>query len=152
MGVIDCSFVGKSGKKTYGIDKFWSGCLGKALQGLEVSVLGCIHVSSKQTWVLEASQTPSGLATQEGKAYSRVDFYMEQLLDCLPYLKPVTYFVADGFYAKEKVFSAFRKAGKHLITKFRSDAALYYLWEQPRYGSSPEAKDNEAQLVSMPGK
>lgn len=132
IGVMDCSFIGKSGKNTYGLDKFWSGCLGKVVQGLEVSVVGCINLSRKQTFVLEASQTPADLSTQPEKHYSRVDFYMEQFMDCLPYLKSVTYWVADGFYAKEKVFSTFQKVGKHFITKLRSDAALYYLWEKPR--------------------
>lgn len=132
IGVVDCSFVGKSGKKTYGLDKFWSGSVGKAVKGLEVSVVGCINVNLKQTFVLEASQTPAGLATKDEKGYSRVDFYMEQWLDCLPSLAPIVYFVADGFYAKEKMFSAFQKAGKHLITKLRLDAALYYLWDEPR--------------------
>lgn len=132
IGVVDCSFMGKNRKQTYGLDKFWSGSLGKAVKGLEVSVIGCINVSLKQTWVIEATQTPAGLATKEAKDYSRVDFYVEQLLDCLPHIQSIVYFVADGFYAKEKVFTAFRQAGKHLITKLRSDADLYSLWDKPR--------------------
>ncbi len=30
VGVFDCSFVPKSGKQTYGLDNFWSGCDNKA--------------------------------------------------------------------------------------------------------------------------
>jgi hypothetical protein len=44
IGVIDCSFISKSGKKTFGIDKFWSGVASQAKHGLEISVLACINV------------------------------------------------------------------------------------------------------------
>jgi hypothetical protein len=30
IGVIDCSFISKSGKKAFGIDNFWSGTASKA--------------------------------------------------------------------------------------------------------------------------
>jgi hypothetical protein len=39
IGVIDRSFISKSGKKTFGLDNFWSGVSSKAKQGLEISVL-----------------------------------------------------------------------------------------------------------------
>lgn len=132
IGVLDCSFLAKSGQHTYGLDKFWSGCLGKAVKGLEISLLGCINIANKQTWVIDASQTPAGLAATDKKGYSRIDFYMEQVLDCLSALSPIVYFVADGYYAKEKVFNTLRQQGKHLITKLRSDADLYMLWQQGR--------------------
>jgi hypothetical protein len=50
IGVMDCSFSSKSGKKTFGIDKFWSGVAGVAKRGLEISVLGCIDVDSAQAY------------------------------------------------------------------------------------------------------
>lgn len=96
IGVVDCSFINKSGKHTYGLDKFWSGCLNVAKQGLEVSVLGCINVDLVETFVLDATQTPVGLSAKEQGGYSRIDFYLEQILDCLPQLRAITYFVADG--------------------------------------------------------
>ena len=36
IGVIDCSFISKSGKKTFGLDNFWSGVAQVAKQGLEL--------------------------------------------------------------------------------------------------------------------
>lgn len=42
---------------------------------------------------------------------------MEQVLDCLFCLATITYFVADGFYAKIKVMDTMIDNGKHLITK-----------------------------------
>lgn len=82
--------------------------------------------------MLDASQTPAGLAKEEDQGYSRIDFYLEQVLDCLPVLGFIRHFVADGYYAKEKVFRVFAQVGKHLITKLRSDADLYFLWQGSR--------------------
>jgi hypothetical protein len=36
---MDASFIGKSGKETFGIDKFWNGCGGRAEKGLEASIM-----------------------------------------------------------------------------------------------------------------
>ena len=132
IGVIDCSFISKSGKKTFGIDKFWSGVASRAKSGLEISVLGCINVMTGKAYFLDATQTPSGLSKKEGNKYSRTDFYLEQILDCLKSLPTIVYYVADGFYAKGKIINGLTSNGKHLITKLRSDANLKYLNEKPR--------------------
>jgi Transposase DDE domain len=132
IGVIDCSFISKSGKKTFGLDRFWSGVSSKAKQGLEISVLGCINVMTGKAYFLDATQTPSGLSKKEGNKYSRTDFYLEQILDCLKSLPTIIYYVADGFYAKDKIFNGLTSNGKHLITKLRSDANLKYLNEKSR--------------------
>jgi uncharacterized membrane protein YqaE (UPF0057 family) len=132
IGVIDCSFISKSGKKTFGIDNFWSGVAGVAKRGLEISVLGCIDTNSAQSYFLDAVQTPSGLSKKEDCNYSRTDFYLEQILDCLKYLPSIVYYVADGFYAKNKIINGLTSDGKHLITKLRTDADLRYLNNKPR--------------------
>lgn len=127
IGVLDCSFISKSGKLTFGLDKFWFGVANIAKKGLEISVLGCINVETTMTYVLDVTQTPAGLSTSQTSNYSRIDFYMEQILDCLFCMTTVTYFVADGFYAKLKVINTMLNNGKHLITKLRPDANLRYL-------------------------
>ena len=130
IGAIDCSFIPKSGKKTFGLDKFWSGVSNKTLKGLEISLLCLINVNTRIAWVLDVCQTPANLKTKESSKnkYTRINFYLEQFLDCLPKLKNVIYFVADGFYAKQKVFDTILQEGKHLITKLRSDANLRFLY------------------------
>lgn len=127
IGVLDCSFISKSGKMTFGLDKFWSGVANIAKKGLEISVLGCINVDTSITYVLDVTQTPAGLSISQTSNYSRIDFYMEQVLDCLFCMASITYFVADGFYAKRKVINTMLNNGKHLITKLRPDANLRYL-------------------------
>ncbi len=150
IAAIDCTFVGKSGKKTWGLDRFWSSTLGKARRGLEVSVLALIETGSGRSWSVDATQTPPDLASgkeasDQEDGYTRVDFYLEQLADCLSRcssrcskrlaskrLAGVQHIVADGFYAKTKVFNFLASRGKYLITRLRSDANLRYFYTGPR--------------------
>ncbi len=137
IGLVDCSFIPKSGSKTFGLDTFWSGCAAKALRGLEISVLACVNVNTKKCFALEATQTPPGLsasapAGEPDKTYNRVSFYLEQLSDCLLLLPTILPWVGDEFYAKKEVFDLFIKHKRHFITRLRCDADLYFLWYKPR--------------------
>ncbi|MEM6320024.1 MAG: glycoside hydrolase family 95-like protein [Bacteroidota bacterium] len=134
IAAVDASFISKAGKKTFGFGKFWSGCAGKAKKGLEVTALALIEVSSGTAWTLDVCQTPAGLSAKAGKSgkYTRIDYYIEQLLDCSKYLNGVLYIVADGYYAKKKMFSAVLSMGKHLITKLRPDANMKYLFDRTK--------------------
>jgi len=49
---IDCSFVLKSGKATYGIEYFGNGSGGSAEKGLEISVVSIVDVDAKQGYAL----------------------------------------------------------------------------------------------------
>ena len=93
-------------------------------------MLCLIDTITAKAWTLHVCQTPSGLSTKqhdEDKA-TRVDHYMQQVKDCSSKLESVHYLVADGFYAKDKVFEAMDELNKDLITKFRPDANLRYLY------------------------
>ena len=132
IGVFDCSFIEKSGKRTYGLDRFWSSSAKTTKRGLEISHVGCICVETEQAWTLDVTQTPPGLARDKdtndsASGYTRVDFYMEQVTDCLRQLQDVQHFVADGYYARRKVFQTLTQHGKHLIVRLRCDANLRYL-------------------------
>lgn len=142
IAVVDASFISKSGKKTFGLGRFWSGCANRAQKGLEITALALIEVSTAMTWTLDVCQTPGGLSFKEGKTndYTRIDYYIEQLLDCRTYLKAVLYIVADGYYAKQKMFCAVLSMNKHLITKLRADANMKYLLDRSKY---PNAHGNK---------
>jgi hypothetical protein len=131
IGVFDCSFIPKSGKATFGLDRFWSSTHRRAQRGLEISVLGLIDLKSEQAWTLDVTQTPPGLSCNP-EGYSRVDFYLEQITDCLAQLFYIQHFVADGYYAKLKIFDTLTGLGKHVITRLRNDANLRYLSDGER--------------------
>ena len=48
-----------------------------------MSVLALIRPESSEAFALDAAQTPPGLAKAEASDYSRIDFYLEQVTDCL---------------------------------------------------------------------
>lgn len=130
IGAFDCTFLPKSGKKTWGLGHFFSSAAGKNKRGLEVSILGAITTKSCEPVGLDATQTPS-ISTGKKAGCTRVDFYCEQLLDLAPRLRkaglPIDHWVGDGYYAKKKVLKAIDEVGADLITRLRSDANLRYL-------------------------
>lgn len=151
MAAVDCSFIDKSGKKTYGLDKFWSGSAKREKTGLEISAICLVNTHSRDAYTLDVRQTPPGLSRQEDqdKKYnkltkserranrSRIDFYIEQIVTVKPYLEKhgVRHVVMDGYYTKTKVFEAFDQLdGLDMIGKLRTDADLRYLYDEQESG------------------
>lgn len=126
IGAIDCSFLHKSGRHTYGLDKFWSSVAGKTVRGLEISLAGVIEVHGPRVWAIDVQQTPAGLSSAENEQHNRLDFYLAQLTGCVLRLPQVLYWVGDSFYAKTKVFQCLASQGRFFITQLRNDANLRY--------------------------
>jgi hypothetical protein len=126
IGVFDCSFLPKSGTKTWGIDRFSSSLAGRSKKGLSAEVFGIVATGSRRAFGVGATRTPPGLSKSGADGYSRVDFYLEQIIDLYDRLAGlgVSYWVTGGFYAKQKVFDTVTDLGGDLITRLRSDANL----------------------------
>lgn len=119
IGAIDCSFVTKSGKATFGLDKFFSATVGKAVKGLELSLIALVDIQTREAFSLHVRQTKAGLGGEE----NRVDYYIQQLELVKDYLQgKIEYLVGDGFYAKKKVVDQVVESGFSFISKLRSDA------------------------------
>jgi hypothetical protein len=126
IAVVDCSFVAKAGKATFGLDKFFSSTLKKAVKGLELSLIALVDIESREAYSLHIRQTKAGL----GQTENRVDYYLEQLESVKDYLQgKVEYFVGDGFYAKKKVVDKVLELGFQFISKLRTDANVKYLYQ-----------------------
>lgn len=54
---FDPSYIDKSGKKTTGLDWYWSGCAGKAKWGLEIGGIAAVDIDNHTAFHLEAVQT-----------------------------------------------------------------------------------------------
>ena len=149
IGAIDCSYINKSGKHTYGVDKFWSGVANQTKKGLEISLVSVIDVDSGSAWSLDVRQTPAGLSKEEAVAadYTRIDFYMEQLADCIVQKPEIEYYTADGFYAKTKVLDEVCSKGKHLISKLRPDANLFYLLDKEKQPNAHGNKKYDGKVI-----
>src|SRR5215211_4048766 len=127
----DASFSNKSGKKTFGLDKFWNGCASRTEKGLEVSLISIVDLSRHQSFALSAEQTPSlPDLKQKEKEQTRMDFYLQHLqTTAVNFPKDVKYGLFDGFYAKLKFVNGVKKLGFEVISKLRCDADLKYLYE-----------------------
>lgn len=142
LGVMDCSFIPKSGKETYGLGNFYNSSQDKATKGLELSVLGVVDVSDNTAYTLSARQTPPQAEIEElvtdqpitadDDEISRVDFYAWHLRQEIEILRQfVTYLGVDGYYSKLKFVNAVLELGLQQIGKLRHDANLRYLYPGP---------------------
>ena len=100
----DASFIPKSGKHTFGLDKFWNRSHSRVEKGLELSLIAVLDQSTTTAFALSAAQTPSNLARKKGEpGKTRIDFYLEHLRQTAAALpESVKYGIFDGFYAKQK--------------------------------------------------
>lgn len=67
IGGMDCSFIPKSGKATYGLDWFYNGSQSRTQKGLEISVIAVIDVEAHRGYSLSVQQTPTHLAKRQVK-------------------------------------------------------------------------------------
>ena len=75
---MDASFVAKSGKHTYGLDRFWNGSHSRTEKGLEISALAWLDITGNCAYGLSIEQTPpTGKATDRDD--TRIDVYLDQL-------------------------------------------------------------------------
>lgn len=130
IAALDTSFIPKSGKKTFGLDRFFDTRIRKARPGLEVSALALVDVTTRNAYTLSACQTPAFAKTKTAppKSERRLIHYIKQL-DHIP--SNIRYLAADGAYARKEFIEAVRLKERHLVTRLRCDANLRYLFQGP---------------------
>jgi hypothetical protein len=135
---VDCSFIAKSGKQTYGIDYFYNGSASRAEKGLEISAMAVVDVNQKTSYSLSVQQTPANIlssAKKEQNEITRINHYLTQLEATVPYLpSSLRYVVADGFYSKVKWVEGVTNLKLEAIGKLRRDANLRYLYQNEYSG------------------
>jgi Transposase DDE domain len=148
LAVMDSSFLRKSGKATFGLDKFWNGCTSRVERGLEVSVVGVVDVETEIGYALHAQQTfaQGDLAelTRMDQALGHLDLASAQLPPTVGYL------AVDGAYAKESFVTGAVQLGLDVIGKLRCDANLRYLYkgvQKPR--GRPRQYDGKVDLHDL---
>ena len=67
---LDAGFIPKSGKHTYGLERFWNGTQGRAQRGLEISLPAWLDIRWRGGSITASSITSSGAATCGGSACS----------------------------------------------------------------------------------
>lgn len=131
---VDCSFIKKNGKNTYGLGKFWDGKNSKSEKGLEISLLSLIDVKDNTAYALDVKQTPAISVN------SRVDFYTKQITDNKDIFPHVKHIVGDAYYSKIKFVNGVIDSERHYVGKLRKDANLKYYYYGTKTGKRGKPK------------
>jgi hypothetical protein len=101
--IIDASFVPKSGKHTYGLDRFWNGSHSRTEKGLDISTLAWLDLTGNCAYCLSVEQTPASVDTSDPEV-TRMDVYLDQLRRVVQKhdLSFLRYVITDGAYTKQK--------------------------------------------------
>ena len=123
---FDPSYIKKSGKKTPGLGRYWSGCAGKAKWGLDICGFAAVDINRRIAFHLNAIQTIK--ETYE----TLLQYYCRIIKDNYLYFKELSkYLVADSFFAKEEVVETVLNLGMHFISRLRDGQRLMYPYRKP---------------------
>jgi hypothetical protein len=156
----DETVVTKAGKKTYGLDRFFSSLYGKPVAGLSFFSLSLISVKQRTSYpvmmeqvVKEKAEKPapkkaSPKAKKRGRpkgsknknrrdvdlnAYGlQIQTMLKTLLQLLGIDLVPVYCVMDGAFGNNNALQMVRQCSLHLISKLRYDAALYFPYDGPQ--------------------
>lgn len=133
---FDPCYINKSGKCTPGRGKFWSGCARKMKWGLEIGGIAAIDIDNHTAFHLEAIQTFNII-----KPDTLLKFYAKTLVDRKEELQKISkYVLADAYFSKEPFVSSMCVNGFELISRFRDDASLRYLYKGEQTGKRGHPK------------
>jgi len=166
LGVVllggDEVVVTKSGKQTYGLDRFFSSLYGKPVPGLSFFSWSLISVKRRTSYpllteqVLKPEPKPAVKPAKKGKQSARkrgrpkgsknknrreveLTPYLQQLQTMLRRLLSLigmelslVYCVMDGLFGHNKALQMVGQCSLHLISKLRHDAALYFPYDGPQ--------------------
>jgi putative transposase len=158
--------VTKAGKKTYGLDRFFSSLYGKAVPGLCCLSLSLISVKRRMSYPAlteqvakapvaptrsEKTSTGSRGRPQGSKNRNRrevdlspslrfIQGHLGRLLQQIGDHLKVGYCLFDGEFGHNDALHMVRQLGLHLVSKLRDHAALYFPYEGPYAGRGPRRK------------
>jgi len=143
---FDPSYISKSGKTTFGLNMYWSGCAKKAKWGLEICGFAAIDVLRNTAFHLNAIQTPP----IEG--ITLLVYYCQIVKENYLYFKELSnYMVADAYFSKKEVVDTMLSLGLHFISRLRSDSNLKYKFTGEQNGKKGANKkyDGKFNLKSL---
>lgn len=154
INAFDPSYIPKSGKETEHLGMFWSGCSGKALRGLEIGGFAVVDIDNNTAFSLEAIQTP---AKKELKSDDKtlVNHYASLVIERKDVLLSFSrYLAADGYFAKKEFINPItEQTTLEIISKMRSDANLYYIYQGECSGKKGRPKTRDGKInIAKPDK
>jgi putative transposase len=168
--------VTKAGKKTFGLDRFFSGVLQQVVPGVAFFSLALISTKTRRAYPVRLEQVvrteaekaaakakaaakqtkqaaakrkpgrPKGSKTKPKTEISlspelqRIQTMLQAQLLLMAGRIPLVYLALDGHFGNSPTLQMVRGCGLHLISKLRSDAALYFPYDGPYQGRGPRRK------------
>jgi hypothetical protein len=127
---FDPSYISKSGKATYGLGSYWSGCAQAVKRGLELCGFAVVDQNLHTAFHLNAIQTP------ESKGVNLLHYYCRIVKENYIYFKEFTNcLVADSYFAKSEAVETITTVGMHFISRLGNDAVLFYLYKGEKTGN-----------------
>jgi len=153
--------VGKAGKETHGLDRFFSGIQQRVIPGLSFFTFSLVNVCEEHSYPLQITQVVKSAeekAASKAKAEARktkkakekhkpgrpkgsknkvkqevalnpellrIQTALKRLLETIGIILSLKYVVLDGHFGNYPSTFMVRETKLHLISKMRSDAALY---------------------------
>jgi len=138
---FDPSFITKSGKCTFGLGKYWSGCAKQAKWGLDICGFAVIDILQNTAFHLNAIQTPPF------ENITLLDYYCQIVKENYLYFKELSnYMVADAYFSKKKVVDTMLSLGLHFISRLRDDAVLMYIYQGEPTGKKGRPKTYDGKV------
>jgi len=183
----DESVVTKSGKTTYGLDRFYAGLLQKVVKSIAIFTLSIISVDERRSYPLQVMQVvrtaeekarvkkkkkakkdkkkskakkkalgrPKGSKNRDKKQVKltaellRIQNMIKKQLHILQPLVQIRHIALDGHFGNNNALQMVLQCGLDIVSKLRSDSALYFLYDGPqkskgrkrKYGSRVEYRN-----------
>ena len=188
---VDEVVVSKAGKKTYGLERFFSGLQQRVIPGLSFFVYSLVNVREEQSYPMQATQIVKSAAekaaskakaeTKKGKEkvekkkpgrpkgsknkdkqevvlnpeLLRIQKAIQTLLGTVGRTIALKYVAMDGHFGNYPSAFMVRQVNLHLISKMRTDAALYPAFEgehsgsgaKPKYGKKIDVRKMDAKYL-----
>lgn len=143
---IDPSYVSKAGKKTDHVGRFWSGCASAVKHGLELLGIAVVDADVKDAMMLRAELTHNA-SELKARKMNLTDWYLHVLDKYKPELLKITsLMVADAAFSTLPFVSGLKELGFDLVSRFRSNAVLFYIYDGPRTGKRGRPKTVDGKI------
>lgn len=138
---FDPSYLSKSGKHSYGLGRYWSGCAPQVKKGLELAGFSCVDLTHWTALHLYARQTVPG---QDQRL---MDFYISLLRELSKELLKISQVLCvDAYFSKHDYVAAAIDCGFTLVSRLRNDTVLYYLYTGQKTGKRGRPKIYDGQV------
>ena len=124
---FDPTYLPKSGKRSPGLGRFWSGQAGAVKRGMEIGAFAVGDLGNHTAFHLSATLTPSAAELKE-QDRTLMEHYVslvkERKADILHF---GGFLVADGYFGISTFVNPVTALGLEVISCLKSNMALYYL-------------------------